>query len=66
MAQGEAQRMRQMVQTETEQMLDLSARTISTIQARTAGRCARRSRCRPLPPRSKRRKAKASRAWRAS
>ena len=44
LAQGEAQRIRQMVQTETEQMLDLSARTISTIHARNAAE-PRRSRC---------------------
>jgi hypothetical protein len=36
LAQGEAQRIRQMVQTETDQMLDLSARAISTIHARNA------------------------------
>jgi hypothetical protein len=35
-AQGEAQRIRQMMQSETEQMLDLSARAISTIHARGA------------------------------
>ena len=35
-AQGEAQRIRQMVQSETDEMLDLSARAISTIQARNA------------------------------
>ncbi len=35
-AQGEAQRIRQMVQSETNEMLDLSARAISTIQARSA------------------------------
>jgi len=33
-AQGEAQRLRQMVQTETNEMLDISARTISAIQTR--------------------------------
>ena len=36
LAQGEAQRIRHMVQTETDQMLDLSARAISTIHARNA------------------------------
>ena len=36
LAQGEVQRIRQMVQNETDQMLDLSARTISTIHARNA------------------------------
>ncbi|HKD47493.1 MAG TPA: hypothetical protein VKB67_07385 [Rhizomicrobium sp.] len=34
--QGEAQRIRQMVQSETDQMLDLSARTLSTIHSRNA------------------------------
>ena len=36
LAQGEAQRIRQMMQSETDQLLDLSARTISTIHARSA------------------------------
>jgi hypothetical protein len=36
LAQSEAQRIRQMVQSETNEMLDLSARTISTLQTRGA------------------------------
>ena len=36
MAQGEAQRIHQMVQNETDQILDISARTLSTIHARGA------------------------------
>ena len=41
LAQGEAQRVRQMMQSETDQLLDLSARTISTIHARVPMNAAR-------------------------
>jgi hypothetical protein len=43
MAQQESARVREMVRTETEEMLNISARTISTIHARRTGRVAPRA-----------------------
>ncbi|HEX3654035.1 MAG TPA: hypothetical protein VHU18_14540 [Rhizomicrobium sp.] len=43
MAQQESARVREMVRTETEEMLNISARTISTIHARSSGRVAPRA-----------------------
>jgi hypothetical protein len=50
LAQGEAQRVRQMMQSETDQLLDLSARTISTIHARSAHERGVRTPAADMPP----------------
>ena len=63
-AQQEAQRIRQMVRNETEEMLDISARALSTIRARTACQD-RQPKCRPKNRPKKSASAKACSGWRA-